>query len=149
MLYLLVNDLISSMVKISLFLFLGALLFSCDNGISKARVCSYENGFDAINGCSKNIDEFNGVPETVVFSFFAKAVSENSKMKIEWFYEEKGQFSLIDSISYYTKVEDELLVSGMDRNFLQPGNYVVKAQIFDFEETFNHEHKFTIKSKNI
>lgn len=135
-----------TMTKYTITLLLGFLIFSCSRGISKSRVCSHDKNFDALKGCTKNMDEFSGVPETVVFSFEAKGISKNSKVQILWYYEDAGRFSLIDSISYYTKVDNELLVSGIDRNFLQTGNYLIKASIFDFEKTYEHEHKFKILS---
>lgn len=134
------------MPKPTFFLVLTLFLFSCSRGITKSRVCSYEANFDALQGCLKNTTEFVDVPETVVFSFVAKEISKNSKVQIQWYHDDAGRFSLVDSLSYYTKVDDELLVSGIDRNFLQPGSYLIKTKIFDFEETHEHEHRFKILS---
>ena len=134
------------MSKPTFFLVLTLFLFSCSRGITKSRVCSYEANFDALQGCENNTTEFVDVPETVVFSFVAKEISKNSKVQIQWYFEDAGRFSLVDSVSYYTKIDDELLVSGIDRNFLQPGSYLIKVKIFDFEETYEHEHRFKILS---
>ena len=60
------------MAKFVLLLTLGCFFVSCSRGITKSRVCSYGDNFDALKGCTKNIEVFSDAPETVVFSFVAK-----------------------------------------------------------------------------
>jgi hypothetical protein len=134
------------MTKQLIFLLAAALLFSCSKGITKSRVCALEEGFNPLKGCSKNIKEFNGAPETVIFSFQASGVSRDSKVTMEWYFDEQGRYHFIDSFSYYIKSNQEQIVSGIDRNFLQPGEYLIKTKIRDEEQTFEHEQRFTINA---
>lgn len=125
------------------------LISSCSKGIKSSRVCALDDNFDPLVGCTENIEEFIGVPQTVIFSFKAKDVSRDSKLKIEWFFEDDGRFQLIDSVTYYTKLDEELIVTGIDRNFLQTGFYVVKLKLLDYEKSYEHEHRFKIVSDGI
>lgn len=134
------------MINRSFLLVLVAFLFSCSKGITKSRVCAIDQEFDALQGCLKNFETFDGAPEFVVYSFIAKGLNLNAKVNMHWYFEEQGKFSFIDSFSYYTKMPDELIVSGIERNFLQPGSYVVRTNIRDDNKNYEHEHKFTIQS---
>jgi hypothetical protein len=125
-------------------LFASALLFSCSPGIKKSRVCALEN-FDALKGCKNHVSEIIGFPETVVHSFRAKGFEENSKVTVNWYFNESGKYLLIDSFTYYTKTKEELVVSGVDRNFLQPGEYVVKIRVSESEKTHEQEERFSVK----
>jgi hypothetical protein len=125
--------------------FASTILFSCSPGIKKSRVCALEN-FDALKGCKSHTNEIVGFPETLVHSFRAKGFEENSMVSVRWYFEEKGKFFLIDSFTYYTKENDELVVSGIDRNFLQPGSYVVKVKVKDADQTYESEEYFSIQS---
>lgn len=121
------------------------MLFSCSPGIKKSRVCALNN-FDALKGCSSHANAITGFPETVVHSFRAKGFEENSVVTVNWFFKESGKFYLIDSFTYYTKVKDELVVSGIDRNFLQPGEYVVKVKVVETEKSYESEERFSIQT---
>jgi hypothetical protein len=133
------------MRKLYCLVFFGVLLFSCSPGIKKSRVCALDD-FDALNGCKNHSDEISGFPETVVHSFRAKGFEENSKVSVNWYFSDAGKYYLIDSFTYYTKENDELVVSGIDRNFLQPGQYVVKIKVDDSEKVHEAEEVFSIKS---
>ena len=133
------------MTRYFLLLTVCTLLFSCSPGIKKSRVCALEN-FDALQGCKSHTNELVGFPETVVHSFRAKGFEENSTVSVRWYFEDAGKFYLIDSFTYYTKESDELVVSGIDRNFLQPGSYVVKIKVKDADQTFESEEHFSIQS---
>jgi hypothetical protein len=134
------------MIKIRFILVLLFGLFSCSKGITNSRVCSIDKEFDALRGCQKNFETFDSVPEFIVYSFIAKGLNINAKVNVYWFFEEQGKFTLIDSFSYHTKLPEELIVSGMERNFLQPGSYVVRTNIHDEDKNYDHEHRFTIQS---
>jgi hypothetical protein len=126
-------------------LFASALLFSCSPGIKKSRVCALEN-FDALKGCKNHVSEILGFPETVVHSFRAKGFEENSKVTVNWYFNESGKYLLIDSFTYYTKTKEELVVSGVDRNFLQPGEYLVKVGVQELKKNYELEERFSIES---
>ena len=121
------------------------LLLSCSPGLKKSRVCALED-FDALKGCKSHSDAIIGFPETVVHSFRAKGLEENSKVSVNWYFSDAGNFYLIDSFVYYTKEKDELVVSGIDRNFLQLGQFVVKIKAVDSEKVYEKEEHFSIES---
>ncbi len=122
------------------------LIASCSKGISSGRVCAMDENFDALKGCKTNIETFEGAPETAVYSFIANGVNRDAKVQVQWFYEEGGKYFLVDSFSYYTKLSEEIIMSGMDRNFLPNGNYVIKTKIKDGEDIYEDEQKFIIQS---
>jgi len=133
------------MTKFFLFLTVCTLLFSCSPGIKKSRVCTLDD-FDALKGCKSNVSQISGFPETIIHSFRAKGFDENSKVTVNWFFNESGKFYLVDSFTYFTKEKDELVVSGIDRNFLQPGEYVVKVSVQELEKNHELEERFSIES---
>ena len=132
------------MRKFMFVFFLGTWLVSCSKGIVNSKVCPINQNFDALKGCSENYDSFEEAPETVIYSFLAKSVLLDSKVTMHWYFEEAGNYTLIDSFSYYTKRDKELIVSGIDRNFLQPGAYVIKTTLKNTEQTFEEEKRFQI-----
>lgn len=133
------------MMRIIVFLSLVMVLFSCSPGIKKSRVCALED-FDALKGCKSHSSEIIGFPETVVHSFRAKGFEENTRVSVLWYFSDAGKYVLIDSFTYYTKVKDELVVSGIDRNFLQLGQFVVKVKVQESDKNFEAEERFNIQS---
>lgn len=121
------------------------VLGSCSSGITKSRVCTLEN-FDALKGCKSHAEEIVGFPETVIHSFRANDFEENTKVAVNWYFESQGKFYLIDSFQYYTREKEELIVSGIDRNFLQPGNFLVKVKVQGTDQVLEQEEHFTIVS---
>lgn len=124
-------------------------MFSCSKGITSSKVCALDDSFDALKGCDKHTSEFNGTPETVVYSFQASGVDMDAKVQTFWYFEESGKYLLVDSFTYYTKLKHELIVSGIDRNFLPIGNYLIKTTIKDDEKLYEHEERFKILSNGL
>ena len=129
--------------KLFLIAVVGVFVLSCSSGIKKSRVCSIED-FDPLKGCKSNSIEIIGLPETVVYSFLADGFEKDSRALVYWFYGEGASAVLIDSFPNYIKVDKQLLVSGIDRNFLEPGPYFVKTVISNETKTVEHIHNFTV-----
>lgn len=127
-----------------LLLSLASTLLSCTSGIKKSRVCSIAD-FDPLKGCKSHSSEISELPETLVYSFRANGFDKDSRAAIFWYYGEGASALPIDSFIYYTKVDKELVVSGIDRNFLEPGPYFVKAVISNKIKTVEHIEKFSIR----
>lgn len=121
------------------------LLLACSPGIKKSRVCALDD-FDALKGCKSHTSEIIGFPETVVHSFRAKGFEENTRVSVLWYFNNADKYVLIDSFTYYTKEKDELVVSGIDRNFLQLGQFVVKVKVQESDKKLEAEEHFSIQS---
>ncbi len=129
--------------KLFLISIVGVFVLSCSSGIKKSRVCSIED-FDPLKGCKSHKGEIMGLPETLVYSFRANGFDKDSRVVIYWYYGEGASALAIDSFIYYTKVDKELVVSGIDRNFLEPGAYFVKTVISSESKTVEHMERFLI-----
>lgn len=121
-----------------------AIFLSCSGvSIKKSSTCSIDD-FEALEGCKENVFNFEEIPSTLVHTFEISGFEKDDKIKVEWFYNDGNSFLLVDSFMHYIKLDKELIVSGIDRNFLAPGEYEIRAIGNSNENQATLSHSFTI-----
>ena len=138
------------MVKSTLLVILLSTLISCNFNsrfIGDSRTCSLDD-FDAMEGCLENTQQFSEITSTLMHSFKIEGIEKDEVIRVEWYYNDGNSFQLVDSFKHYIKLDKELIVSGIDRNFLAPGDYEIRAFFKSESVELNLNHEIHIQGAN-